>query len=127
MLVPPGAAPASTAGRFAWCLRGAEAGVDRAELAGNAAAEGPQGDDGDDGDEGQEQAVFHHAGTTLVGDVELGLDPGLQNEKVHLCPPTVLAPRERFSHVGATAPGSLLGIDRGRGRLNRPISPSWEL
>src|SRR5688500_4383671 len=65
------------------CLAGVEAGVDLAELGRDAAAEGPEGDNGDDGDEGQEQAVLHHARTALAVDVELGLDPGLQNEKVH--------------------------------------------
>src|SRR6266550_6126815 len=60
-----------------------EAGADGAELGGDVGPEGLQGDDGDDGDEGQEEAVLHHAGATLAVGVELGLDPGLQHEKVH--------------------------------------------
>src|ERR1051325_6305560 len=61
----------------------AHAAADGAELRGAVLAEAPQGHDGDDGDEGQEQAVLHHARATLVLDVELGLDPGLENVKVH--------------------------------------------
>src|SRR5207245_11046726 len=58
-------------------------------LGGDAAAEGLDGHDGDDGDQGEEQAVLDHAGTGLVVGVELGLEPGLQNEKVHLISPLV--------------------------------------
>src|SRR2546423_15055304 len=60
-----------------------QAGADGAELGGDVGPEGLQGDDGDHGDEGQEEAVLHHAGATLAVGVELGLDPGLQHEKVH--------------------------------------------
>src|SRR5204863_1728820 len=73
--------------------------VDRGELRRDAGPEGLHGHDGDDGDESQEQAVFDHAGTGLVVGVELGLEPGLQNEKVHLNSPLCRRP-ERFSLVG---------------------------
>src|SRR5437867_4435893 len=52
------------------------------ELVGDVASEGLQSGDGDHSDEGKEQAVLDHAGATLVA-VELGKDPGLQNEQVH--------------------------------------------
>src|SRR2546421_7426842 len=73
---------------------------DRGELGGDAAAEGLDGHDGDDGDQGEEQAVLDHAGTGLVVGVELGLEPGLQNEKVHLISPL----------VGARGAGSFFGL-----------------
>src|SRR5687768_645598 len=62
----------------------AEVAVNLRELRRDTLAESPNGHDGDDGDQGQQQAVLHHARTTLVGDVELGLDPGLENVKVHV-------------------------------------------
>src|SRR5947208_10591197 len=60
-----------------------QAGTEGAELGRHVAPPIFQGDDGDDGDEGQEEAVLHHAGATLAVGVELGLDPGLEHEKVH--------------------------------------------
>src|ERR1051325_10916533 len=80
-----------------------ERAVDRGELRGDAAPEGLHGDDGDDGDEGEQQAVLHHAGTGLVVGVELGLEPGLQNEKVHLNSPLCRRPR-RFIFLGFRRP-----------------------
>src|SRR5436190_1909720 len=77
-----------------------ERAVDRGELRGDAAPEGLHGDDGDDGDEGEQQAVLHHAGTGLVVGVELGLEPGLQNEKVHVI----------LLLIGARGAGFFLGL-----------------
>src|SRR5919109_3434738 len=66
-----------------------EAATNGLELRRHALAEGLEGDDGDDGDQGEEQAVLDHAGPTLAVDVELGLDPGLQDVKVHVISPLI--------------------------------------
>src|SRR5438105_4271482 len=79
-----------------------QAARDRGELGRDAAAEGLDGHDGDDGDQGQEQAVLDHAGTGLVAGVELGVEPGLQDEKVHVISPLVGA--EALAFPAALAP-----------------------
>src|SRR5436305_1572901 len=60
-----------------------EAGADVVELGRDVGPEGLHGDQSDHGDEGQKQAVLHHAGATLAVGVELGLEPGLENEEIH--------------------------------------------
>src|SRR5687767_7839824 len=74
-----------------------QAAVDAGELLRDAATERLDGDNGDDGDQGEKQAVLDHAGTTLAVGVELGLDPGLENEKVHVDSPHVGARGAAFS------------------------------
>src|SRR5688572_29693022 len=64
-------------------LRLLNAAVDARELRRDAATERLDGDNGDDGDQGEKQAVLDHAGTTLAVGIELGLDPGPENEEVH--------------------------------------------
>src|SRR5882724_10119051 len=100
-----------------------QAAVDRGELGGDAGPEGLDGHDGDDGNEGQEQAVLHHARTGLVAGVELGVDPGLENEKVHV---VFSSCRRRGAVLFPAAVAPLLrldalGIDGRKSQLHRPI------
>src|SRR5687767_11968221 len=95
-----------------WGTSLAEVAVNFRELLGDTLAEGLDGHDGDDGDKGEQQAVLHHARTTLVGDVELGLDPGLENVKVHVF--LLLSAPRRTAAPGCRRP--VCASERGIGR-----------